>query len=324
MKQPNSRTLAVVLACPADIAVGDPVEISGSLACAKPAAAASIKMVGLVEAHALGATECTVWTRFRERRDDRVAAAEVPPGPFVFDATMKLVKYTGATFGYLLGTATEPFLPVTGVTDTIKCHEEGQSAETFVLAATDVTAVLIANKINATALHVVASAVAGALKIAAKTLDKDLILEAVTHDDYTELGLTASTGAASARSHDPGSIAGLVISDPATASLLGTVTEPYVFVTGANDKIKLNVGSGGSQTFTMAAATDATAQDVADTINATATDVTASAVDGRLKLTVDDPWTDLEIEAVTHDCYDDLGLTAAVTAAPMIVETLEK
>jgi hypothetical protein len=51
-----------------------------------------------VQSHALLATECTIATRFRERRDDRVSGAAIAaPGPFVWDAAHKAISYNAGT-----------------------------------------------------------------------------------------------------------------------------------------------------------------------------------------------------------------------------------
>lgn len=93
MKQKLSDVLAIELSCPANIAVGDVVTISASKEVIKLAAAGALNIVGTVCVHKNGATSCTIETRFRERRDDRVSGAAVPVGPFVWDATGKVIAY---------------------------------------------------------------------------------------------------------------------------------------------------------------------------------------------------------------------------------------
>lgn len=99
MKQNRSSVLAVRLTCPTTIEVGDVVILDTAAKTVKKLdAAASVKIVGTVESHADLATECTVATRFRERRDDRVSGAAISaPGPFVFDASMKAIAYAAGT-----------------------------------------------------------------------------------------------------------------------------------------------------------------------------------------------------------------------------------
>ena len=113
MHQRLQEVLAFNFACADSIAEGSIVEITGDLTVAVPVAAGSLKVIGTVirkRGHAMsnagnvyGATpasvtggapaECTVETRFRERRDDRVSGAAVAVGPFVFDAAGKVIAY---------------------------------------------------------------------------------------------------------------------------------------------------------------------------------------------------------------------------------------
>jgi hypothetical protein len=57
-------------------------------------------IVGVVCAHEADATVCTIETRFRERRDDRISgAASTPAGPFVWelDTTYKAIAYSSGS-----------------------------------------------------------------------------------------------------------------------------------------------------------------------------------------------------------------------------------
>ncbi len=220
-KQSKDKVLAVKFACLSTIEVGNPVAMSGDLAVALQSGAAPVDLIGNVCAHLDDALECTVATRFRERRDDREAPAAVTVGPFVFDADQTVINY---------------------VVDT----------------------------------------------------------------------------------HDPAALAGVVIKLPDPASLIGTVQEPYHISTGSNDKFKVHIGDAIAQTFTLDDDETATAAEIAAKINATATDFSASAFGGRLKLTANDPWKHIVIEAVAADCYAALGFTAGTTDAPTTIETLEK
>lgn len=91
MEQKLQDVLAVKFTCAGTEVKGDMVEITGDLTVAVPTAAGSIKIVGKV-ARRYG-TECTVETPYRERRSDRVSGAAVPVGPFVFNATGKVIAY---------------------------------------------------------------------------------------------------------------------------------------------------------------------------------------------------------------------------------------
>ena len=116
MHQRLQEVLAFNFACADAIAEGEIVEITGDLTEAVPTVAGSLKVIGTVvrkRGHAMsnagnvyGATpsvvtggapaECTVETRFRERRDDRVSGASVPVGPFVFDGNGAVIAYNAS------------------------------------------------------------------------------------------------------------------------------------------------------------------------------------------------------------------------------------
>lgn len=117
MIQRLREVLAINFACDDSIQEGDIVEITGDLTIAKPTVAGSLKIVGNVcrkkgylNSNANNAwptpqggvtggnpAECTVETRFRERRDDRVAGAAVAVGPFVFDGSGNVINYVSGT-----------------------------------------------------------------------------------------------------------------------------------------------------------------------------------------------------------------------------------
>jgi len=93
MYQKRSEVLAVKFTCPTTVGVGDPVVISDDLTVAAISGAGSTSIIGTVCQHLDGAAYCTVETKFRERRDDRVAGAECAVGPFVFDANGEVIAY---------------------------------------------------------------------------------------------------------------------------------------------------------------------------------------------------------------------------------------
>lgn len=97
MKQRLDNVLAVSFTCLSSINVGDVVTISANNTVVKLAEAGSLKVVGTVCKHGYLATSCTVETRFRERRDDRVSGAACAVGPFVFDANGKVIAYSAAS-----------------------------------------------------------------------------------------------------------------------------------------------------------------------------------------------------------------------------------
>jgi hypothetical protein len=117
VKQKLRNVLSLNFPCADTITEGNVVEITGDYTIAVPSAAGSLNIVGTVarkrgyllsnannawptpEGGVTGGApaECTVETRFREHRDDRVSGAAVPVGPFVFDATGKVIPYAAGT-----------------------------------------------------------------------------------------------------------------------------------------------------------------------------------------------------------------------------------
>lgn len=93
MYQKRSEVLAIRVTCPTTVEIGDVVVIDDDLECAAISGAGSTSILGTVCQHLDEADYCTVETRFRERRDDRLAGAAVAVGPFVFDAAGKVIAY---------------------------------------------------------------------------------------------------------------------------------------------------------------------------------------------------------------------------------------
>ena len=113
MKQKLNNVLAVSFICAPTVKVGDIVEISDAKTVAVLTATNSIKTVGCVCKHRDTDTECTVETRFRERRDDRVSGEALVVGAFVFGADNTIWQYVAATHdpaaiaGLVITTATD-------------------------------------------------------------------------------------------------------------------------------------------------------------------------------------------------------------------------
>jgi len=169
-----------------------------------------------------------------------------------------------------------------------------------------------------------ASASTGHLRLATDDLADALIIGTVSGDAYDLLGLTAGTYD-EIWSHNPASIAGLIIKLPDPCAVIGTVSGLFDIANGVNDALSIVIGAGESQVFDLTTADGQTANDICDKINDTATDFTAvRAPGGYVKLLVDAPFNDIEIEEVANSAYATLGFTPAVTAAPMIINTLEK
>lgn len=100
MKQKIDNVLAVSFTCPTTIAVNDIaiLNTTASKTVKKNDAAGSVNYVGRVSAHLTAATTCTVDTKFRERRDDRLSgAAFAATGPFVWNASHKAIPYNSST-----------------------------------------------------------------------------------------------------------------------------------------------------------------------------------------------------------------------------------
>jgi ribosomal protein L35AE/L33A len=95
LEQRLQNVLAVKFTCAGTESKGDVVEITGNNTVAVPSGAGSVKVVGTIDR--LYGTECTVSTRFRERRDDRVSGAAVEVGPFVFNSAGKVIAYDDQT-----------------------------------------------------------------------------------------------------------------------------------------------------------------------------------------------------------------------------------
>ena len=96
MRQSLVDLIAIDVTCPSTIDIGDPVVMSDDLTVAAISGAGQF-IVGVVCKHEADATKCTIETRFRERRDDRVSGAAAAVGPFVFDAAGKVIAYSSGS-----------------------------------------------------------------------------------------------------------------------------------------------------------------------------------------------------------------------------------
>lgn len=207
MKQVKENTLAVSFVCPTDITIGEPVVISDDLTVAAISGAADDCLIGNVCSHEAGEAVCTVSTRFRERRDDRVAdETDAPPvGPFVYAADGDVIEYVEASHDKLpagviiskppplaiKGTVKEPFTITLDTNDDFTITVGAGSSQPIALAAgTDLTAAQIATDINGKTTDITCSADDwGYLVITADDPYADLELEAATYPCYATLGL---------------------------------------------------------------------------------------------------------------------------------------
>jgi len=110
-------------------------------------------------------------------------------------------------------------------------------------------------------------------------------------------------------------------------ALPGTVTGsevgPYAISTGVNDAFKITVGSGAAETVTLTGGAARTAQQIVDEINAGTTGLTASVVDGKVKVTANLAGDSLVIGAVANDCYSTVGFVEGTYAATAGTQTLD-
>ncbi|MDQ1285646.1 MAG: hypothetical protein QG663_1060, partial [Thermodesulfobacteriota bacterium] len=134
MNQGVQDILAVSFACPTTIEVGDIVEISADNTVAKVAGIGSVDFVGTVCSHIPGAASCTVATRFRERRDDRLAGVTVTSGAFVWGPSNKAYPYSGASCATVTANA-GTYAVVAATSDVVGIKVGGDEKQTFTLTA---------------------------------------------------------------------------------------------------------------------------------------------------------------------------------------------
>lgn len=96
MKQALVDLIAIDVTCPDTVTIGQPVVMSDNFTVAAISGAGQF-IVGTVCKHEAEATKCTIETRFRERRDDRLSGAAAAVGPFVFDANGKVIAYNSGS-----------------------------------------------------------------------------------------------------------------------------------------------------------------------------------------------------------------------------------
>lgn len=103
----------------------------------------------------------------------------------------------------------------------------------------------------------------------------------------------------------------------------GTATETFDITLDTDDQMKIKIGGGASQTFILTPGTTQTAQNIADDLNATAVDFTASDDgSGKVRLTADNDGDSIEIETITEDAYTELGFTVGTTDAKLEIVTV--
>jgi hypothetical protein len=225
MNQGVQDILAISFACPTTIEEGDVVKISGDNAVVKNTDIGSVNVVGVVCAHIPGAASCTVATRFRERRDDRLAGVTVTPGGFVWGPLNRAYPYSGASCASVTGANAGTFAIVADTSDVVGLKIGGDEKQTFTLTAGAArTAAQIAAEINATATgFVVTVNTDGKLVFTALNVNQSLEITAETHTANTVLGLTAGVVLGGSSTHDPSAVAGLIIKGASAGSAIETL-----------------------------------------------------------------------------------------------------
>ena len=225
MNQGVQDILAVSFACPTTIEVGDVVKISGDNAVIKNTDIGSVDVVGTVCAHIPGAAFCTVATRFRERKDDRLAGVTVTPGAFVWGPLNKAYPYSGASCASVTAANAGTYAVVASTSDVVGIKVGGDEKQTFTLTAGAArTAAQVAAEINATALGFVVTVNANDKPVfSALNVNQSIEVTAETHSANTVLGLTAGVTLGGSSSHDSSAVAGLVIKGASAGSAIETL-----------------------------------------------------------------------------------------------------
>jgi hypothetical protein len=97
-------------------------------------------------------------------------------------------------------------------------------------------------------------------------------------------------------------------------SVTGTEVENFTFGVDASDKMLIAVGVGADQTITLTGS-NLTGLEVAGQINAATSGLTASVVDGKIKLAANNAADSLTVKTISNDAYSVLGLLESVYAA---------
>ena len=105
-----------------------------------------------------------------------------------------------------------------------------------------------------------------------------------------------------------------VFAAPYAGNVTGSEVGPYTIVTGESDAMTIAVGAGADQSVVLTQGTR-TAQNVVDEINAQTTSLTASIVDGCVKIAANTITDSIIIKAVANDAYTVLGITTGTYPA---------
>jgi hypothetical protein len=97
-----------------------------------------------------------------------------------------------------------------------------------------------------------------------------------------------------------------VLVAPTAGEVTGTEVGPFTFATGVADSMKITVGSGAEQSFTLSGVAQ-TAELVVDQINAATNGLTASVVSGKIKIVANLATDGIAIGVISNDAYSILG-----------------
>ena len=169
--------------------------------------------------------ECTVLTRFRSNRQDRVAGETVVAGPFVFGVDSKVYQYIPGAKALVTGSTTGVKTYVNDTSDKVKINYNNEGSQTFdITAGAGVAMATVAAEINLTAVGFTAGVDAtGHFTLTGDEIGKPIEIEAVSNDAYTLLGLTAAVTRCAGPSHDACEIAGLIVVGGAAAATVETL-----------------------------------------------------------------------------------------------------
>lgn len=307
-----SKPLSISFTCPTDISVGDPVRVTDELTVSNLTSTAHRDVIGSVIEHLDGESTCVVATKFREKRD-RSAYAELGYGPFVWGTDNKPVAWTPPGFATVTGDNSGPFaITATSATAAVGSEEEpfsfyaaaggsvisGEGPFTFELGVSDAFKIKIgaaaAQDFTLTGASQTAAQVAAQFStgvgFTATASGNTVIFQATTVTDALEIVTVAANA----------------------YTILGLTIDVYDAVAQSN-QVKVAVGSGTDQTFTLTGVDQTAAEVVAQF--STAVGFTATDDGGTISLLVDDPEDDLVIKTVTGDCYTEVGLTVGTYAS---------
>jgi hypothetical protein len=245
MRQRLEEVLSLNFACDDSITEGNVVEITNDLTIGVPTIAGSLRVIGTVvrkqgylESNASNAwpqftpngvsggnpAECTVETRFRERRSDRVSGSALPVGPIVFGVGGVVLPYTAAGPAVVIGTTTgtQTFIDSGGSQNNlIGISVSGGATQTFTIPAGSQTMAQVAQIINATASGFIASVNTAGNLVLTTLSDKDNIaIMTQATNAYTLLGLTVGVTSDKASDYDPAAIMGIAITSCSSPGII--------------------------------------------------------------------------------------------------------